>query len=136
MARILGIDYGEKRTGLAATDPLQIIVNSLTTVETSALQNFLSQYLIKEEVEKIVIGLPRHKDGNFTHLKAKIDALEKFLKTGFPLIAIDYEDESFTSVKSKEIILQSGVKKSKRKDKSLIDKVSAVLILQKYLGHI
>lgn len=136
MARILGIDFGEKRTGLSATDPLQIIVNGLETVETKDLENFLSRYLIVEEVEKIVIGLPRHKDGNFTHLKPKIDALALFINTHFPSIVIDYEDESFTSSQSRDIIFQSGVKKSKRKDKSLVDKVSAVLILQKYLGHI
>ncbi|HRD06290.1 MAG TPA: Holliday junction resolvase RuvX [Saprospiraceae bacterium] len=136
MARILGIDYGEKRTGLSATDPLQIIVNGLETVETKDLENFLSRYLIVEEVEKIVIGLPRHKDGNFTHLKPKIDALALYINTHFPSIVIDYEDESFTSSQSRDIIFQSGVKKSKRKDKSLVDKVSAVLILQKYLGHI
>jgi putative Holliday junction resolvase len=136
MARILGIDYGEKRTGLSATDPLQIIVNGLETVETKDLENFLSRYLIVEEVEKIVIGLPRHKDGNFTHLKPKIDALALYISTRFPSMVIDYEDESFTSSQSRDIIFQSGVKKSKRKDKSLVDKVSAVLILQKYLGHI
>ena len=136
MARILGIDYGEKRTGLSATDPLQIIVNGLETVETKDLENFLSRYLIVEEVDKIVIGLPRHKDGNFTHLKPKIDALALYINTHFPSIVIDYEDESFTSSQSRDIIFQSGVKKSKRKDKSLVDKVSAVLILQKYLGHI
>lgn len=136
MARILGIDYGEKRTGLSATDPLQIIVNGLETVETKDLENFLSRYLIVEEVEKIVIGLPRHKDGNFTHLKPKIDALALYINTHFPSIVIDYEDESFTSSQSRDIIFQLGVKKSKRKDKSLVDKVSAVLILQKYLGHI
>jgi len=136
MARILGIDYGEKRTGLSATDPLQIIVNGLETLETKDLENFLSRYLIVEEVEKIVIGLPRHKDGNFTHLKPKIDALALYINTHFPSIVIDYEDESFTSSQSRDIIFQLGVKKSKRKDKSLVDKVSAVLILQKYLGHI
>lgn len=136
MARILGIDYGEKRTGLSATDPLQIIVNGLETVETKDLENFLSRYLIVEEVDKIVIGLPRHKDGNFTHLKPKIDALALYINTHFPSIVIDYEDESFTSSQSRDIIFQLGVKKSKRKDKSLVDKVSAVLILQKYLGHI
>ncbi len=136
MARIMGIDYGEKRTGLSATDPLQIIVNGLETVETKHLENFLSRYLIVEEVEKIVIGLPRHKDGNFTPLKPKIDALALFIKTHFPAVVVDFEDESFTSSQSRDIIFQSGVKKSKRKDKSLVDKVSAVLILQKYLGHI
>lgn len=136
MARILGIDYGEKRTGLAVTDPLQIIVTGLETIETLKLQNFLSVYLINEEVEKIVIGLPTHKDGNYTHLKPAIDSLSQFIRLKFPAITIDYEDESFTSAQSREIIFRSGVKKSKRKDKSLVDKVSAVLILQKYLGHI
>ncbi|MBK8700838.1 MAG: Holliday junction resolvase RuvX [Saprospiraceae bacterium] len=136
MGRIMGLDYGEKRTGVAVTDPLQLIVTGLDTIETQELKNFLSGYLINEKVDKMVIGLPRHKDGNFTHLKPKIDELVTFIKTKFPGLEIDFEDESFTSVQSREVIFLSGARKSKRRDKALVDKVSAVLILQKYLGHI
>lgn len=136
MARIMGLDFGAKRTGIAVTDPLQIVVNGLDTIETQQLRPFLNHYLKTEVVEKIVIGLPTHKDGNFTYLKPAIDELAAFISKTFPSVLIDFADESFSSVQSKEIILMSGVKKSKRQDKALVDKVSAVLILQKYLGHI
>lgn len=136
MARIIGLDFGGKRTGIAVTDPLQIVVNGLETVDTPQLKHFLNQYLKNEVVEKIVIGLPTHKDGNFTYLKPAIDELAAFISKSFPSIVVDFADESFSSVQSKEIIIKSGVKKSKRQDKALVDKVSAILILQKYLGHI
>lgn len=136
MKRILGIDYGKKRTGISTTDPLQIIVTGLDTVDTKALRPFLEKYLRQEAVEKIVIGLPYHKDGTPTVLHKDIAALAKWLNKLYPAIIIDYIDESFTSVDAKEIILSSGTKRKKRRDKSLVDKVSAILILQKYLGHI
>lgn len=136
MARIIGLDFGGKRTGIAVTDPLQIVVNGLETVDTPQLKHFLNQYLKNEVVEKIVIGLPTHKDGNFTYLKPAIDELAAFISKSFPSIVVDFADESFSSVQSKEIIIKLGVKKSKRQDKALVDKVSAILILQKYLGHI
>lgn len=136
MARIMGIDFGQKRTGISVTDPLQLIVNGLDTVETKFLKDYLTNYLTSEEVEKIVFGLPTHKDGNFTYLKKDIDSMVAELKKAFPAIEIDFIDEAFTSVESKAIIFQSGAKKKKRQDKALVDKVSAVLILQKYLGHI
>lgn len=136
MSRIMGIDYGKKRTGLSVTDPLKIIVSGLDTVETEKLHSFLKDYFNKETVEKIVIGLPVHKDGNFTYLKDDIDRLVSFLNKSYPNITIDFEDESFTSQSAKEIIFNSGAKKSKRRDKKLVDKVSAILILQKYLKHI
>jgi len=136
MARILGIDYGGKRTGLSVTDPLQIIVSALDTVATENLHDYLKKYLAQEEVEKIVFGKPTHSDGTETALMKKINEFVKKLRIEFPLLSIDFIDESFTSVMAKEIIFQSGVKKSKRRDKSLVDRVSAVIILQKYLGHI
>ncbi|MEZ4909577.1 MAG: Holliday junction resolvase RuvX [Saprospiraceae bacterium] len=136
MARIVSIDYGAKRTGLATTDPFQIIVNALTTVQTTELKSFLSQYMMTENVEKVVIGYPKHKDGNDTYLTKDVVALGNWLAQQWPKITIAYADEQFTSMQAKEIILKSGVPKEKRKDKSLVDKVSAVLILQKYLGHI
>jgi putative Holliday junction resolvase len=136
MGRVLGIDYGKKRTGISVTDPLQIIVSGLDTVDTHELKTFLMGYFDKEQVEKVVIGMPRHADGNFTLLKPDIDNLANFINNKFPKIIIDFEDESFTSQHAKQIIFDSGVKKKKRKDKKLVDKVSAILILQKYLKHI
>ncbi len=136
MARIMGIDYGQIRTGISVTDPLQLIVNGLDTIETQFLFSYLKEYINKESVEKIVFGLPIHKDGNFTYLKKDIDSMVDKLAGMFPLIMIDFIDESFTSVQSKAIILRSGAKKKKRQNKALVDKISAILILQKYLGHI
>ncbi|MFZ1787965.1 MAG: Holliday junction resolvase RuvX [Saprospiraceae bacterium] len=136
MARIMGLDYGSKRTGIAVTDPLQIIVSGLDTVETNKLRDFIDAYFLKEEVEQMVIGLPTHKDGNFTSIKPEIDKLVEHLNKKYPLLPIEFEDESYTSTHAKEIILFSGTKKKKRRDKSLVDKISAVLILQRFLKHI
>lgn len=136
MARILCIDFGIKRCGIAVTDPFQIIVTGLDTIDTDKLLVFLDGYVKVENVEKIVIGLPVHKDGNFTHIKQDIDQLAAKIAAKFPDIAIDFGDEQFSSVHAKQIIIDSGVKKEKRKDKALVDKISAVIILQRYLKHI
>jgi putative Holliday junction resolvase len=130
------LDFGLKRCGLATTDPLQIIVTGLETVETRDLFNFLEKYLNIEVVEKLVIGLPVHKDGNFTHIKGDIDRFSKEFAARWPNIKVDYADEQFSSVMAKHVILLSGVRKQKRQDKALVDKISAVIILQKYLKHI
>lgn len=136
MARIIGLDYGIKRCGLSVTDPEQIIVNPLTVVETNNLLSFLNEYLTKENVEKIVIGQAFHRDGNEMYFEKDIQKLISTLKQSFPMIVIDRQDEGFTSRESMDIIIASGIKKNKRKDRSLVDKISAVLILQKYLKHI
>jgi len=136
MGRIVGLDYGSKKCGLAATDVLQIIVNAIDTVATSELHDFFDKYMYSEEVDKLVVGIPKHKDGSDTYLRKDIDKFVEILSKKYPELIIDYEDETLTSVQAKEIIFQSGIKKSKRRDKTLIDKVSAVLILQRYLGHI
>ena len=136
MARIISIDYGSKRCGLATTDPLQIIVTALASVETPNLWQFLVNYMKLESVEKVVLGLPSHKDGNFTHLKPSIDALADKIKHDFPEMKIDFQDENFTSVEAKKIALDSGIRKKARQEKGLYDRISAVLILQKYLKHI
>ncbi|MBK9254774.1 MAG: Holliday junction resolvase RuvX [Saprospiraceae bacterium] len=135
MGRILCVDYGLKRCGLAATDPFQLIVNGLQTVETSELIPFLKNYCTSEKVDKIVIGLPTHKDGNFTSIKPDIDRFASVFTVLFPGIAVDYADEQFSSVQAKEAIFQSGAKKKTRQDKALVDKISAVIILQRYLKH-
>lgn len=136
MARIIGIDYGSKRTGISVTDPDQIIVNPLKTVNTNSLLNFLSHYLKEEDVEKIVFGYPTHKDGNPTYVVDEINAFQKKLIKLFPDLQFDFQDENYTSVMAQEIILKSGLSKKQRQDKSRLDKLSAVLILQRYLKHI
>ena len=136
MARIVCIDYGIKRCGIAATDPFQIIVSAVDTIETAKLMDFLDNYLANESFEKLVVGLPVHKDGNFTGLKTNIDDFVQKFKTKFAHIPVDFADEQFSSVHAKKIILDIGIKKEKRKDKALIDKISAVIILQRYLKHI
>lgn len=136
MARIICIDYGLKRCGIAVTDPLQIIVSALDTVDNSNLLSFLENYIRNENVEKLVVGLPLHKDGNFTQLKLPIDTFIAQFQKKWPDIATDFADEQFSSVDAKKIILQMGVKQKQRRDKSLTDKISAVIILQRYLNHI
>lgn len=135
MARILGIDYGTKRTGISATDPLQIIVSAVGTVPTNDLWDFLEKYLSEEEVEKIVIGEPLTLEGKPAKITPLIVGLTRKLKKHYPNIELDTHDERYSSVAAKQVILQSGIRKKKRRDKSLVDKVSAVLILQDYLGH-
>lgn len=133
MARILGIDYGTKRIGLAVTDPLQIIATGLETVPTEDIFNFLDAYFSQEEVEAIIIGDPLNLDGSPGKLTPRITEFLNRFKKKYPKIAIEKMDERFTSVDAKKIILESGAKKKKRRDKSLVDKVSAVLILQEFL---
>ena len=133
MARILAIDYGTKRTGLAVTDPLQIIANGLDTVATSELEDYLRRYLEQEEVEAIVVGEPFYPDGNPAQIHHLVVGFVRRLKKLFPDIEVVTHDESYTSEEAKQIILQSGAKRKKRRDKGLVDKVSAVLILQDYL---
>lgn len=133
MARILGIDYGTKRVGLAVTDPLQIIVSGLDTIETSRIMSFLEDYMAAEEVEAIVIGEPMHLDGNPAQIAAQINRFIEKVSKRFPKISLHRQDERFTSEEAKQIILASGAKKKKRRDKGLIDKISAVIILQTFM---
>ena len=135
MARILAIDYGTKRVGLAVTDPLQIIANGLKTVATSEIFEYLKNYIEQEEVETIVVGDPMHLDGNPAQIAPQVNKFISKVEKLFPDIKIEKQDERFTSEDAKKIILQSGVKKKKRRDKALVDKIAAVLILQDYLNH-
>jgi len=134
--RVLGVDYGTKKTGLAVTDPLQIIASGLDTVLTKDLPDYLKSYTDKEPVCKIVIGYPRHPDGKPAQLANTITAFGEGLRKDYPHVEIVYQDESYTSIQAREIILLSGARKKKRRDKKLVDKISAVLILQAYLQHI
>lgn len=133
MARILGIDYGMKRTGIAVTDPLQIIASSLDTIPTGELMDFLKKYLSEEEVECVIFGEPLHKDGNPTHVAEAIYKFIKKVNKAFPDLRIELQDERYSSVEAKKIIFNSGAKKKKRRDKALVDKVSAALILEEWM---
>ena len=136
MARIVGIDFGMKRTGISATDPLQIIVQAVDTVETKELYTFLEAYFAKENVEAIVFGLPKHADMTPTYVAGHIQKFSKRIEKKFPKIRIHFADEDYSSVDAKEVILKSGANKKKRRNKLLVDKISAVIILQRFLGHI
>ena len=135
LSRIVGIDYGTKRSGIAATDILQIAVHGVDTVPTGTLWDWLEAYIKKEEVEKIVIGHPTHADGNAVSFMNQIIGLERKIKKTYPHIVVVLHDEAFSSARAKQVILASGVGQKKRKDKSLVDKVAAILILQDYLRH-
>jgi putative holliday junction resolvase len=135
MGRLMAIDYGLKRCGIAVTDPLRIIAAGLTTVAESELLDFIRKYLTEEPVDAIVLGLPRHEDGNEGQLFAQVQRKGGDIARAFPQIQVDYWDERYTSRMAKAIILQSGIGKMKRRDKSRIDMVSAGLILQEYLEH-
>ena len=133
MARILSIDYGAKRTGVAVTDTLQIIANSLATVPTNELMKFLTDYLSKEEVETVVVGLPKQSDNTLSENAARVNTFVRKFKEKFPQMNVVMHDERYTTVLAHQAILSGGVKKSVRRDKGLADRVSAVIILQSYL---
>lgn len=133
MSRILALDFGTKRTGIAVTDELQIIATGLDSIETKKLHDFLNKYLTENKVQEIVIGLPVRMHGQIGELEKDIQKfIEKFSKN-HPEIPVFRENEIFTSKIASQTILQSGAKKKKRRDKGLIDKVSATIILQSYM---
>lgn len=136
MARILSIDYGAKRTGVAVTDPLQIIANSLATVPTNELMKYLADYFLKEDVETVVVGLPKQSDGTLSENATRVNAFVRNFKNKFPQINVVMHDERFTTILAHQAIISGGVKKSARRDKGLADRVSAVIILQSYLEQI
>jgi putative holliday junction resolvase len=135
MGRILAIDYGMKRTGLAVTDPLKIIATALETVETQKLMERLSNYMAIEPVERIVIGMPVKTDGSDTHNTQPVLGFIEILKQKFPDMPISIEDERFTSKMAMQAMIQGGMKKSDRRDKTNVDKISAVLILQSFMSR-
>ena len=133
MARILAIDYGTKRTGLAVTDELQIIASGLTTVRTHDLFDYLSQYFLKENVELVVLGEPKQVDGNLSKNEEHIQQFLNRFKKLFPQMPVKRIDERFTSKMAFQTMIDSGLKKKQRQDKALIDEISATIILQTYL---
>ena len=133
MARILAIDYGTVRTGLAVTDPLQIIASGLTTVKTPNLIPYLKTYLEEELVELILVGLPKQLNNTPSESEKYIVPFLKQLQKEFPLIPVKRVDERFTSKMAVQTLIDSGVKKKKRQNKALLDEISATIILQSYL---
>jgi putative Holliday junction resolvase len=133
MARILSLDYGKKRTGVAVTDPLQIIASGLTTVGTQQLFNFLKDYISKEVVEKIIIGLPYQLDGSPTDATAAVLHCIRRLKNSFPTIPVVSVDEQFSSKMASRAMLDMGLKKKDRQKKGLVDEIAATLLLQEYM---
>lgn len=133
MGRILSIDYGKKRTGIAVTDTLKLIANGLCTVETSTLLDFLADYMKKEDVERIVVGLPKQTNGEPSENMKRIEPFVNRLKKLYPNLPIEYFDERFTSVLAHQAMLDGGLKKKQRQDKGLVDEISATIILQGYM---
>jgi putative Holliday junction resolvase len=134
MGRILAIDFGTKRTGIAVTDPMQIIASGLTTVETKELIQYLKAYVNSEDVEKFVVGEPKQMDNTASESEVHIQKfLEKLIKE-FPNIPVVRVDERFTSKMAFQTMIDSGLKKKQRQNKALVDEISATLILQSYLA--
>ena len=133
MGRVLAIDYGEKRTGIAITDPLQIVASGLTTVDTISLIDFLKNYCSEENVDLFVVGLPKRMNNQPSQSESLIKPFVIKLKSSFPKISIVRIDERFTSKIALRTMIDSGLKKKQRKNKSLIDQISATLILQSFL---
>ena len=133
MARILSIDYGKKRTGIAVTDPLQIIAGGLATVSTSELFDWLKAYLSKEQVERIIIGEPRQPNGQPSENLARVQQFVNRWRKAMPDVPIEFFDERFTSVLAHQAMLDGGLKKKARQDKAFVDEISATIILQDYL---
>ncbi|MET0636236.1 MAG: Holliday junction resolvase RuvX [Chitinophagaceae bacterium] len=136
MARILAIDYGLKRTGIAVTDPLQLIATGLTTVESRQLTPFLKDYFSREEVELVIIGDPRNWDDTATHATALVEKFIKEFKKTFPVIPLRTVDERFTSKMAKAAMLEMGLKKMQRRNKALVDEIAAAIMLQEYMNSV
>lgn len=133
LARVLSIDYGVRRTGIAVTDPLQIIAGGLTTVQTERLFDFLKEYTQKETVERFVVGLPRQTNGLESENFARVQAVVKKLTALFPEVPVEMWDERYTSVMAHRTMLESGIGKKARQNKALVDEISATIILQGWM---
>ncbi len=133
MPRILALDYGLKRTGIAVTDPLQIIATGLTTIESSQLIAFLTNYIKTEPVELILIGEPKNLDDSDTHATHAVRGVMDRLKKEFPAIAVKSVDERYTSKMASRAMVDMGLRKKQRRDKGLVDKIAATIMLQEYI---
>ncbi len=135
MARILAIDYGLKRTGLAVTDPFQIIATGLTTVDSKELINYLKKYFMQEQVELIIIGEPKNLDDTDTHATPLVANCIKQLQKNFPNLPVQTVDERYTSKMAKDAMLEMGMKKNQRRNKALVDEIAATIMLQEYMNN-
>jgi|SRR3954465_2064572 putative Holliday junction resolvase len=135
MPRILSIDYGGKRTGIAVTDPLQIIATGLRTVETKELLDFLKNYFVKEQVELVIIGMPVNWDDSDTHATPLVKKFILTFKKNFPSIPIKEVDERFTSKLASQAMIEMGMKKKQRRNKAMVDEIAATIMLQEFLQH-
>lgn len=133
MGRILSIDYGKKRTGIAVSDPLQLIAGGLATVSTHELFDYLQSYIAREQVERIVIGEPLQPNGQPSENLQRVQQFVNRWRKAVPQIPIEYYDERFTSVLAHQAMLDAGLKKKTRQDKALVDEISATIILEDYL---
>lgn len=133
MARLLAIDYGKKRTGLAVSDEMQIIAGGLTTVPTTGLLDYILDYVKREPVERIVVGLPKQMNNEPSENMRRVEPFVNCLRKLLPDIPVDYHDERFTSVLAQRTIIEAGIKKMARRNKELVDEVSATIILQSYM---
>lgn len=134
MPRLLSIDYGKKRTGIAVSDSLQIIANGLCTVETKQLLAFLIDYCGKESVERFIIGLPVQPNGEVSENQQRVRCFAGELKKALPHIPIEFYDERYTSVLAHRAMLESGIGQKRRRDKALVDEIAATIILQDYMA--
>lgn len=133
MGRVIAIDYGVRRTGIAATDPLQIIANGLTTVETPGLMAFLQEYVRREPVERFVVGKPMQTNGRESENLANVRRFVEKLQQTLPKIPVEWWDERYTSVMAHQTMLESGIGKMARRNKALVDEISACIILQGWM---
>lgn len=133
MSRVMAIDYGSKRVGLAVTDPMQIVANTLTTVDTKDIINFLKHYVSREDVACFVVGKPLRLDGSDTHATQSAEKFVALLHTTFPQIRVEQVDERFTSLMASRVLVEMGLKKSDRQKKTNLDQVSAAIILQTWM---
>ena len=135
MDRLMGIDFGRRRTGLAVSDPLRIFAAALDTVDTAKLIDYLKNYTEKETIERFVVGYPVNMDGTPSEAQADVDAFLKTLAKAFPDVPVSLEDERFTSVLAHRAMIDGGMKASARRDKKSVDRISAAIILQRYMDR-
>ncbi len=133
MGRVLALDYGSKRTGIAITDELQLIASGLTTVATSTLMDFLKKYIASEKVDLVLVGEPKQKDGTHSNIEVEIQNFLKKFSEAFPDLDVKRVDERYTSKMAFQTMIDSGLKKKQRQNKALVDEISATIILQEYL---
>ena len=135
MGRLLAIDYGRKRTGIAVSDPLQLIANGLTTVATHELTDFLKDYVGREAVDEIIVGLPVQTNGQASENQQRVRQVVARLRKLMPDVPVVFYDERFTSVLAPRAMIDGGLRQKQRRDKALVDTISATIILQSYMEH-